>query len=98
MNNVEKMVRLLEFADTGQPIDRHDRKRWILTLAAAASVTLAVLLLTVSRPSTRTLIDTYESPELAYAKVEEVFQHISSSIDKSIDRTEVVYFKIRHKL
>lgn len=94
MNDLEKMVRILEFADTGYPEKQPGRKRRPVWMAAAAAVMLAQLMLAIMRPSQHELVDTYDSPELAYAKVEEVFQQISSSIDKSIDRTEIVYFKI----
>ena len=96
MNDIEKVVRILEFADTGYPAaHRTPIKRVILlTTAAAASLILA---LTLWRPADTTLIDTFESPELAYVKTEQIFSRISGSIDKCMTRTENVYHKINTK-
>lgn len=92
MNDIEKMVRLLEFADTGFPHERRKAKNKVFLLAAAAAATL-ILMLTLLRPAPRMPVDTFSSPELAYARAEEAFARISGSIDKCMDRTEKTSIK-----
>lgn len=93
MNDIEKMVRLLEFADAGFPRERRKAKNKVFLFAAAAAAALA-LLLTLLRPADRMPVDSFSSPELAYARAEEAFSRISGSIEKCMDRTGNVYQKI----
>ena len=50
-------------------------------------------MLTLLRPAPRMPVDTFSSPELAYARAEEAFARISGSIDKCMDRTEKTSIK-----
>lgn len=93
MNDIRKLVRILEFADTGYPVEHRKPLKRVILMATAAAASL-FLALTLWRPSDQTLTDTFDTPELAYLKTEQVFMRISGSIDKCMTRTETIYHKI----
>ena len=93
MNDIEKMMRILEFADCGFPREKSNTGGRTILIASAAAAALA-LILSVIRPAEKEPVDTFKTPELAYAKAEEAFSRINRSIDKCLDRTERTYNKI----
>ena len=93
MNDIEQMIRIMEFADTGFSGEKMKPARRFLPLAAAAAA-LVALVLAVHRPAPKGPVDTYDNPELAYAKMEEAFGRISGSIERCMARTENTYQKI----
>ena len=89
MNDIEKMMRILEFADCGFPREKSNTGGRTILIASAAAAALA-LILSVIRPAEKEPVDTFKTPELA----EEAFSRINRSIDKCLDRTERTYNKI----
>lgn len=94
MNDIEQMIRILEFADTGFSGEKTKPARRFLPLAAAAAIVALALVLAMHRRAPKGPVDTYDNPELAYAKMEEAFDRISGSIEKCMTRTEKTYQKI----
>jgi len=100
MNEIEKMMRVLEFVDTGYQGGSSRKavlpRQWRYVMAACA-VTVIVAVVSLSNHNSTELHDTFDSPEMAYAKLEQSFGRIASAMDKEINKTEYAYQKINYE-
>jgi len=99
MKDIEKLMRIVEFVDTGYQGTETTRGysfRYGYWIAAACAIALILLIVPFSRNRTPGLVDTYDSPELAYAKLEQSFNRIGTTMEKGITLTETTYNKIRN--